>query len=42
MTTTVSIPESTLTKRFSFFSRAREVGILLALVLVITAATIKT
>ncbi len=41
MTTTVSIPESTLTKRFSFFSRAREVGILLALVLVITAATIK-
>ncbi|MDF2491607.1 MAG: ATPase [Microbacterium sp.] len=41
MTTTISIPESRLTKSIGALGKAREFGILLALALVIAAATVK-
>ncbi len=41
MTTTLSIPESRLTKSIGSLARAREFGILIALFLVIAAATVK-
>jgi rhamnose transport system permease protein len=41
VTTTISIPESRLTKSIGALGKAREFGILLALALVIAAATVK-
>lgn len=41
MTTTIAIPESRLTKSIGALGKARELGILLALALVIAAATVK-